>query len=84
MKKLKHIIRMIGTAWHYYGVFLLCCLMNPFVVKFWMWATPKPFKDGSTIAEHLGAWLFTVLSLAAISALLYAHHCLTKWYFGDK
>ena len=88
LKRLKHVWRMIATAWHYYLIYILCGFAHPSV----MWYGEKAIKylnpekewDSVATGDIARAWIVTLLSIAIVTAALYAHHRYTKWYHGEK
>ena len=93
LKKLKHAWRMVGTAWHYYLIYLICCYAHPIVCGIWhserMTALLSKigfvsWLDLNDAENAILPWLFTLAFILVVSIVLYAHHCYTKWYHGDK
>ncbi len=88
LKKLKHLWRMIGTAWHYYLIYILCGFAHPSVMwygeKFYIRTKPSFEWNPAETESIIFSWLVAILSVAIVIVTLYAHHRYTKWYHGEK
>ena len=99
-KKLKHIYRMVASLWHYYGIFILCCVLNPWLFRLaglvkpaWkdaiLWsdgevAAPAVLWDSSCWYQILLVWAIAIAAIAAFIGVTYTHHRYVQWYFGEK
>jgi hypothetical protein len=87
-KKLKHIIRMTGTAWLLYGLIFkliipLATISHPGVVLFWNKKLNESGSELTAIPEQ-NCWVFTIIVIGATVAGAYALHRATKWYWGGE
>jgi len=83
-QKLRKRGRRITMAWDLFGVLWLCKLANPWMYKFWHWVMPSSALTGDEIGVHVGHWILTIASIAAILSALYFLDRLAAWWYGEK
>ena len=83
-KKLRKRGRRITMAWDLFGVFLLCRLANPWMFKFWHWVMPPSALTDDEVGIHIGHWILTIASIAALLGALYGLNRLAAWWYGEE
>ena len=83
-KKLRKRGRRITMAWDLFGLFLLCRLANPWMFKFWHWVMPPSALTDDEVGIHIGHWILTIASIAALLGALYGLDRLAAWWYGEE
>ena len=85
-KRVKKIIRMAGTLWLMYGVFIALRFIHPWIYKFWH-SLPLNWESQKMTEWHGWTclpWLFTVAAIIVICVAFYSLHKFTDFFFGEK
>ena len=63
----------------------IAILLNPLVTRFWYWIVPTDELYENADAEDMFCcWFFTIASIIAVCAAIYAYNRATAWLFRES
>ena len=63
----------------------IAILLNPLVTRFWYWIVPTDeLYENADAEDMIFCWFFTIASIMAVCAAIYAYNRATAWLFGES